>query len=77
MSDPPPRRDYLTRFQQQGEVAMARNPLSVRMPEDIDAIVRAKGDRTAWLRDAIIEKLWREGNLPEQYHHLVSDSPEL
>ncbi|UIE38889.1 hypothetical protein [Leptodesmis sichuanensis] len=72
MSDRTPRRDYLTRFQQQGEVAMAKSPLSVRMPEDIDAIVRAKSDRTEWLRDAIFEKLWHEGNLPERYHHLVS-----
>jgi len=73
MSDPPLRRDYLTRFQQQGEVAMAKSPLSVRMPEDIDAIVRAESDRTEWLRDAIFEKLWREGNLPERYHHLISE----
>jgi hypothetical protein len=74
MSDPPVRRDYLTRFQQQGEVAMAKSPLSVRMPEDIDAIVRTKGDRTEWLRDAIFEKLWREGKLPERYQHLVHES---
>jgi hypothetical protein len=73
MSAPPPRRDYLTRFQQQGEVAMAKSPLSVRMPEDIDAIIRAKGDRTEWLRDAIFEKLWQEGDLPERYHHLIND----
>ncbi|MGA7935604.1 MAG: hypothetical protein WCA35_18790 [Kovacikia sp.] len=76
MSDPSLRRDYLTRFQQQGEVAMAKSPLSVRMPEDIDEIVRAKSDRTAWLRDAIFEKLWREGNLPARYHQLISGSPE-
>ena len=77
MSDSPPRRDYLTRFQQQGEVAMAKSPLSVRMPEDIDAIVRAKSDRTEWLRDAIFEKLWQEGNLPKRYHHLVPNRSEL
>jgi hypothetical protein len=73
MSDPPIRRDYLTRFQQQGEVAMARSPLSVRMPEDVDAIIRGKGDRTEWLRDAIFEKLWREGDLPERYQSLISE----
>lgn len=71
MSDSPVRRDYLTRFQQQGEVAMAKSPLSVRMPEDIDAIIRGKGDRTEWLRDAIFEKLWREENLPERYQSLL------
>jgi hypothetical protein len=52
---------------------MARSPLSVRIPEDIDAIIRAKGDRTSWLRDAIFEKLWREGDLPERYHRLIVD----
>jgi hypothetical protein len=72
MSDPSLRRDYLTRFQQQGEVAMAKSPLSVRMPEDIDAIVRAKSDRTEWLRDAIFEKLWREGSLPERYYSMFN-----
>jgi hypothetical protein len=66
----------LPRFQQQDEVLMAKNPPSVRMPEDVDAIVRAKSDRTEWLRDAIFEKLWREGNLPERYHHLISSNSE-
>jgi hypothetical protein len=74
MSETPLRRDYLTRFQQQGAVPMAERPLSVRMPEDIDAIIRAKPGRTEWLRDAIFEKLWREGDLPKQYHHLIAES---
>jgi hypothetical protein len=74
MSETPLRRDYLTRFQQQGEVPMAERPLSVRMPQDIDAIVRARANRTEWLRDAIFEKLWREGELPEQYHRLIDES---
>jgi hypothetical protein len=76
MSETPPRRDYLTRFQQQGAVPMAERPLSVRMPEDIDAVIRAKPERTAWLRDAIFEKLWREGNLPKHYQHLIMEAPE-
>lgn len=71
MSDVAPRRDYLTRFQQQGEVAMAERPLCVRLPEDIDALMREKEARTAWLRDAIMEKLWREGALPERYQGLM------
>ena len=54
---------------------MAERPLSVRMPEDIDAVIRAKPERTAWLRDAIFEKLWREGNLPKHYHHLIMEAP--
>jgi hypothetical protein len=73
MSDEAPRRDYLTRFQQQGEVAMAERPLCVRLPEDIDALMRGKENRTAWLRDAIMEKLWREGSLPERYRELMEE----
>jgi hypothetical protein len=66
MVQPPIRPDVLTRFQKQGDTPMAKTPLSVRMPEDIDAIVRAKPNRTQWLRDAILEKLDREDNLPTQ-----------
>ncbi|MEA5453056.1 hypothetical protein VB780_31080 [Leptolyngbya sp. CCNP1308] len=73
MSDEAPRRDYLTRFQQQGEVAMAERPLCVRLPEDIDGLMREKKNRTAWLRDAIMEKLWREGALPERYRGLMDE----
>jgi hypothetical protein len=56
----PIRPDFLTRFQQQGDVAMAKQPITVRLPEDIDAIVRALPNRTEWLREAIMEKLDRE-----------------
>jgi hypothetical protein len=54
------RPDFLTRFQQQGDVPMAKQPITVRLPEDIDAIVRALPNRTEWLREAIMEKLDRE-----------------
>ncbi|WP_318655496.1 hypothetical protein [Leptolyngbya sp. KIOST-1] len=74
MSDEAARRDYLTRFQQQGEVAMAERPLCVRLPEDIDGLMREKENRTAWLRDAIMEKLWREGHLPKRYQSLMEQA---
>lgn len=73
MSDEAPRRDYLTRFQQQGEVAMAERLLCVRLPEDIDALMREKENQTAWLRDAIME-LWHEGALPERYQGLMEEN---
>ncbi|WP_430714449.1 hypothetical protein [Nodosilinea sp. AN01ver1] len=76
MSDKALRRDCLTRFQQQGEVAMAVRPLCVRLPEDIDALMREKENRTAWLRDAIMEKLWREGHLPERYQDLMDEEAD-
>jgi hypothetical protein len=56
----PVRPDFLTRFQQQGNVPMAKQPITVRLPEDIDAIVRSLPNRTEWLREAIMEKLDRE-----------------
>jgi hypothetical protein len=65
------RPDFLTRFHQQGPVPMAKNPLTVRVPEDIDAIVRAKTDRNQWLRDAILEKLYWEDELPKEYHDQI------
>jgi hypothetical protein len=71
---PKMRADYLTRFQPQGEIPMAKSPLCVRMPEAIDAIIRAKADRTDWLRDAVMEKLWREGDLPEAFQEWIEDS---
>jgi hypothetical protein len=63
----PVRADVLTRFQQQGTVPMAKQPVTVRLPEDIDAIVRALPDRNQWLRSAILEKLDQDNLLPENY----------
>lgn len=74
MAQPPIRPDVLTRFQTQNDIPMAKTPLSVRMPEDIDAIVRAKPNRTQWLRDAILEKLDREGELPAQETSSIDSS---
>jgi hypothetical protein len=63
----PVRADVLTRFQQQGTIPMAKQPVTVRLPEDIDAIVRALPDRNQWLRSAILEKLDQDNLLPENY----------
>ncbi|MFM2432388.1 MAG: hypothetical protein RLZZ511_3602 [Cyanobacteriota bacterium] len=65
------RPDFLTRFQQQGDTPMAKSPLTVRVPQTIDEIVRAKPDRNDWLRSAILEKLYWEDELPEEYHAWV------
>jgi hypothetical protein len=63
----PIRPDFLTRFQQQGDVAMAKQPITVRLPEDIDAIVRALPNRTEWLREAILDRLEQEDLLPDRF----------
>ena len=55
------RPDFFTRFQTQGEKPLTLSPMSVRLPPELDTIVRSLPNRTAWLRDAIIEKLEREG----------------
>jgi hypothetical protein len=47
---------------------MAKNPLTVRVPQDIDEIIRSKADRNQWLREAILEKLYWEDQLAETYH---------
>ncbi len=39
---------------------MAKRPVSVLLPVDLDAYVRSRPDRTEWLREAIAEKWERE-----------------
>ena len=51
---------------QGGEIEMADKPISVRLDAETDRIVRAMPDRTAWLREAIAEKLEREGWQPDE-----------
>lgn len=52
---------YLTRFQSQGKGTKAgQKPISVLLPVEIDAIVRAMDNRSEFVRQAVIEKLQRE-----------------
>jgi len=55
------RKDYKTRFQSQG-VGVKHNtqPISVMLPEDLDEYVRAKPNRSEWLRQVIGEAVARE-----------------
>ena len=53
------RRDYATRFQLRPN-SLARKPISVFLPKDVDAIVRSLPNRSHWLREAIMEKLNRD-----------------
>jgi hypothetical protein len=64
---PPIRPDFLTRFQPQGDVPMAKQPITVRLPEDIDTIVRSLPNRTEWLREVILDRLEQEKLLPDRY----------
>lgn len=40
-------------------------PVNVRLPEQIDAAVRKKGDRSNWLRRVITDAIVREGAIKE------------
>lgn len=60
------RADYLTRFKPKAN-SLAAKPISVYLPKDIDAIMRQKiSNRSQWMREAVIEKLRREGLLPKE-----------
>ena len=54
-----------TQFKSRG-VGVSHNhkPISVMLPAEIDAIVRSLDNRSEFVRQAIIEKLQREGLLP-------------
>lgn len=56
------RGDYVTRFTPKGiGTKSGQKPISVLLPVDIDTQVRELSNRSAWLREAITEKLTREG----------------
>ena len=55
------RADYKTRFKGKGlGVKNKQRPVSVMLPEEIDAVVRAMPNRSEFIRQAIIEKLERD-----------------
>ncbi len=55
------RADYKTRFKGEGlGITHKQKPVSVMLPKEIDAIIRAMPNRSEFIRQAIIEKLQRE-----------------
>ena len=55
------RADYKTRFKGKGVgIKHKQKPVSVMIPDEIDAIIRAMPNRSEFIRQAIIEKLERE-----------------
>ena len=49
-----------TRFVRTSATPLAKSPVSVFLPLEIDEFVRALPNRTEWLREAIAEKVERE-----------------
>jgi len=61
------RKDYETRFQPKGVgVKHDTKPISVMLPEDLDQYVRAKKNRSEWLRQVIAEAVAKEQALASQ-----------
>lgn len=55
------RNDVATRFQSKGVGVKANTkPISVMLPEDLDAYVRNKPNRSEWLRVVIAEAVEKE-----------------
>lgn len=56
------RADYQTRFKSKGIGTKSKQkPVSVLLPGDVDPIVKAMPNRSEFIRQAILEKLEREG----------------
>jgi hypothetical protein len=52
------KRDLQTgKYVESGEAEMATRPISVRLPADVDAKIRAMPNRTKFLREAIAKAL--------------------
>lgn len=49
-----------TRFVRTSATPLAKTPVSVFLPLEVDEFVRSLPNRTEWLREAIKEKLERE-----------------
>lgn len=55
-----PRADHLTRFKPIHSQPLADRPISVKLPVDIDAAVRALPEPSEWLRRVICEAVKKE-----------------
>lgn len=56
-------------------VELAKKAIGVKLPVDIDAVVRAMPDISSFVRDSIIEKLERDAKLPENTEAIAPITP--
>ena len=58
------RGDYLTRFEGKGiGTKSGQKPISVMLPLEIDSVVRSLPNRSEFIRQAVLEKMQRDGLL--------------
>lgn len=55
------RLDNLKPFKPDGEKALAQKPLCVKLPSNLDSVVRALPNTSAWVRQVIAEAAIAEG----------------
>lgn len=55
-------KQYLKEHQYQplGKEALSRNPVSVKLPKDLDEYVRSLPNRNQWLIEAVLDKAAKE-----------------
>ncbi|HYX18375.1 MAG TPA: hypothetical protein VE944_29220 [Nostoc sp.] len=67
--------DNLKPIKPMREVALADQPLCVKIDRDIDAIIRTMPERSTWLREAIETAAIEQGLVPFKDDTLESDRP--
>jgi hypothetical protein len=61
------RPDYLTRFRPDGDAPLAKTPISVKLPVDVDLAVRSLPNQSEWLRRVICDAAARDlSELPKK-----------
>jgi hypothetical protein len=59
--------NHKTRFASPFKEVMAKSPVSVLLPAEIDIYVRSLPNRTEWLRQAIAAQVERDKDLQDTY----------
>lgn len=57
------KRNDLGRFTPEIGIKSGQCPISTKYPEDVDRILREMSDRSDYIREAVVEKLIRDGKL--------------
>ena len=69
-------KNHRTRFQPQAPVYLAKQSISVRLPEDIDPLIRSLPNRSEKLRQWIVEG-WLREQACQQNSNAVNLQPNL